>query len=765
MRLKGSGKRAADRTAPAEPSPTVPTGDGVLGRGSREASAAVATATSPEPPAAPPRNGWKPLGELLVEHRSVSHAQLAEVLLQQSSSGKPLGTLLVETGLLQESALAEALAEQFSLPMADLRREDPEPDAPKALSESVARGLVAMPLGVCDDGSIEVAIADPRDHVRREVAQAVGKPVTFVVATAGDIRRTIDRSYRALGHIDGLVAQFKATEQGRAKQPAARAADAPVTAEDAPVVQVVNMIITQALRDRASDIHIEPQDDRVRVRYRIDGALHDVLAAARLDMAPALASRIKIMAGMNIVERRRPQDGQIAHGRSTGRERRHPGRRPRPSSAARRSCMRLLDKIAAAVPRSPTSACPPTPTRRYSKLIHSPYGMVICAGPTGSGQDHHALRRRSARSTSRERNIMTIEDPVEYVFPSINQIQINEQAGITFAAGLQVDPAPGPRRHPGRRDPRRRDRPHRRAVRAHRPLRAVLAARHRRRRRPAPAPRHGHRVVPGRLVGHRRRRPAPGPPHLHRTAWSRTSRRRRSSPSTRSRAAGARHGFCTAPGCNFCAHTGYLDRIGVYELLRVTPEIKRLDRRPGHPGRDPPAGRLPGHAHPAGRGRAPRRARRHDRSPRSCAPSTPSEDLSMTDTPADPRAAVVAALRQRRPHGRRPASAGERRRRRRARGSGEAEEELLQFEITKREGHAQGPDALLPADGGVHPRRPPDPRGGRRHHRGDGQQALQADPAADGGVTACGGRHSPTRRPSTRTRFPTSTAASCGRPS
>ena len=147
---------------------------------------------------------------------------------------------------------------------------------------------------------------------------------------------------------------------------------------------------------------------------------------------------------------------------------------------------------------------------------------------------------------------MTIEDPVEYVFPSINQIQINEQAGITFAGGLQGDPAPGPRRDPRRRDARRRDRADRRPVGAHRPLRALVAARDRRRRRAPPLPRHGHRVVPRRVVGARRRRPAARPPDLQLLQRCRTSRRSRSSRSTSVAGGAAKGTFLHGEGCNFC---------------------------------------------------------------------------------------------------------------------------------------------------------------------------------------------------------------------
>lgn len=202
--------------------------------------------------------------------------------------------------------------------------------------------------------------------------------------------------------------------------------------EDAPVVQVVQLIITQGLRDRASDIHIEPHDDRVRVRYRVDGALRDQLELPGT-IGPAVVSRIKVLADLNIIERRRSQDGQIRM-RIEGRE-----VDIRVSTTAvvggEKAVLRLLDKSRPLF-RLEQLGMPPDLAERYAELLRTPYGMVICAGPTGSGKTT-TLYGSLSEIDSPERNIMTIEDPVEYSYASINQIQINEAAGITFATGLK----------------------------------------------------------------------------------------------------------------------------------------------------------------------------------------------------------------------------------------------------------------------------------------------------------------------------------------
>ena len=213
-------------------------------------------------------------------------------------------------------------------------------------------------------------------------------------------------------------------------------------------MQVVNLIIEQAVRDRASDVHIEPQEKQVRVRVRTDGALHEVLTLPA-DMAQSLLSRIKVMADMNIVERRRPQDGQF-HIAVAGHD-----LDVRVSTTStvfgEKAVLRLLEKSHALYTLDELGM-PPETAELYRELVRAPYGMMICAGPTGSGKTT-TLYATLAEVASDEINVTTIEDPVEYVLPSITQIQINEAAGVTFASGLAFDPAPGPRCDSRGRDP------------------------------------------------------------------------------------------------------------------------------------------------------------------------------------------------------------------------------------------------------------------------------------------------------------------------
>jgi len=521
---------------------------------------------------APPRavvSGTKrsQLGELLVSAQLISHDQLAEALIQQSASGKRIGTTLVELGAIGERDLAKALSTQLLVPMVDLSQQAPSPDAGDVLPESVARAHLAVPI-VVDETGVTIAVSDPTPELAKVLANACGRVVRLVIAPKSDVQRAIDTAYRALGNIREFVKAFEETSDG--PQRLTDAAVQTVNAADAPVVQVVNLLITQAMRDRASDIHIEPQGQQLRVRFRIDGALHDAVELPT-SMAAALVSRLKIMAEMNIVERRRPQDGQITMS-VDGRE-----IDIRVSTVATiwgESCvLRILDK-SRSVFRMADLGMPTDTHEVFTRMIRAPFGMVLCAGPTGSGKTT-TLYAALTEIDDPSRNIMTIEDPVEYVFPSINQIQTNEQAGISFANGL---------RSILRQDPDvilvgeiRDVETARIAVQSALTGHLVLSSLH-----ATDSAAALHRfldmgiesflvassvlaVVSQRLVRRMCQTcKAPYEPKDEELAFYTESG---GLPKTQ---------FFHGEGCNFCAGTGYRDRIGVFELMRITPEIKRL---------------------------------------------------------------------------------------------------------------------------------------------------------------------------------------------
>jgi type IV pilus assembly protein PilB len=506
------------------------------------------------------------LAGVLVGMRRVEPYQLDAA--RSAGTDGTLAVRLIRAGVISDDELAHALAEHYGVDGFDFRNTDPQADAPALLPSDLARELRAVPIS--DDGEhVVVAVVDPSPEHVSAVAAALGRPVIPVVTTHRAIERALVTEYKATREVGSQVQAFEARDALRREAEKLESAQAN---QDAPVVQVVQMIITQGLRDRASDIHIEPTGTRIRVRFRIDGALTDVLDLPG-SIGPAVVSRVKILAGMNIVERRRPQDGQISleiDGRDVD---------IRVATAAvvggEKAVLRLLDKSRSLF-RLEELGMQPDIVDRYSRLIHSPYGMVICAGPTGGGKTTTLYASLGELDTP-ERNIMTIEDPVEYTFDSINQIQINEQAGVTFAGGLKSIL---------RQDPdiilvgEIRDVDTARiAVQSALTGHLVLSSLHAteavsalyrlvdRGIEPFLIASSVTAVVAQRLV----RRSCtncledyePSPEEL---AFLRTF------GGSRAPSDGFRHGV----GCHFCAHTGYLERIGVYELLTVTDEVREL---------------------------------------------------------------------------------------------------------------------------------------------------------------------------------------------
>ena len=507
------------------------------------------------------------LGEQLVSSNLITEAQLQKALEMQRDSGGRLGEVLVSTGALSEQALAHALASFFGFDVANLRRENVDPAMLNYVSEYDAREFVAFPVRMEGD-NLFIAVAEPNEEMRNALAKASGKLVKLLIAPIGDVRWAIDSNYRALGSVAQLVQVFESVEGSRKRS--TDSSEPEIVADDAPVVQVVDRILTQAMRDRASDVHIEPADDIVRVRFRIDGALKEILQLPAA-IGPGLVSRIKIMANMNIVERRRPQDGQltiIIDGKEVD------VRVATTATIMGESCvMRLLDKTRSVL-RLNDLGMPVDTHEAYSKIVRAPFGMVLCAGPTGSGKTT-TLYATLSEVNNPTLNVMTIEDPVEYVFPSINQIQTNEQAGLTFATGL---------RSILRQDP---------DVILVGEIRDVETTRV---------------AVQSALTGHfvvSSLHATDSVSALHRfldmgiesfliasSVLAVVGQRllRRICPSCTSpyvpsdeemvfyeeSGGPAKTEFFQGTGCNFCAHTGYKDRIGIYELLVMTPEIRRL---------------------------------------------------------------------------------------------------------------------------------------------------------------------------------------------
>ncbi len=508
------------------------------------------------------------LGQVLVSRGVVTETQVAAALKAQGDSGKRLGEVLVDIGALDERGLADALADFFGMPVTDLKRDTPEPSALALVPAEVARENLAIPLRV-DDDALHVAVAQPSDDLRFLLSDVSGHSVRLSVAPMTDIRWAIDRSYQALDSVGKLVQAFEAVETTR-KRPVAEPQETTIVSENAPVVQVVDNILTQAVRDRASDVHIEPSQDVIYVRFRIDGALKDVLELP-VTMGVGLISRIKILAEINIVEKRRSQDGQFTttiDGKDTD---------VRVATVAtiwgEKCVMRILDKNRSVL-RLNDLGMPVDTHETYSKLVRAPFGMVLCAGPTGSGKTT-TLYATLSEVSDRAKNVMTIEDPVEFVFPKINQIQTNEQAGLTFASGLKsiLRQDPDVILVGEIRDVETARIAVQSALTGHFVLSSLhgndsVSALHRFLDMGIESFLIASSVIA--VVGQRLlRRICPS------CKTSYTPSREEMSFFEESEAE-PKSDFYHGAGCNYCGHTGYLDRIGVYELLQMTPEIKRL---------------------------------------------------------------------------------------------------------------------------------------------------------------------------------------------
>jgi len=311
-------------------------------------------------------------------------------------------------------------------PHAGLLRQRPEPAALQLIPEVVARRYNAIPLTI-SNRTLEVAMADPTDIFALEAFAAHSHMrVKPIAASDREVRDAIDFNYKAYGEIEHQISRISVP----AEETDDRLAIAATT--DTPLVQALNLIIEEAVKARASDIHIEPQEDRVRIRYRIDGTLQDMMSVP-VSSHRALISRIKILGSMNIADHFRPQDGQF----STEAKGREIDIRvaTAPTVVGERATLRLLDKTLATLGLSELGLLPDG-LEKFENMLKVPYGMILVSGPTGAGKTTTLYAAINSLDTM-GRNIITIEDPAEYRFKDINQIQINPQAGITFATGLR----------------------------------------------------------------------------------------------------------------------------------------------------------------------------------------------------------------------------------------------------------------------------------------------------------------------------------------
>ncbi len=368
----------------------------------------------------------KLFGELLVEHGIITPDQLAKGLERQRQTGERIGRALIAVGV-REEQIAETLARQLGIPLINIHQQGVDPAAAALLPETLARKYTVVP--VKRNGSrLTLAMADPLDVVALDdVSIATGLGVSPVITTVTDIKAAIERVYGIREHARGIIQEIAPTRTAP-DEAAEAAADRP----DAPVIRLADLILNQGIRDHASDVHIEPTENEVRVRYRIDGVLHTAMTVPKQVYVPLIA-RFKVMGRMNVAEHRVPQDGSFqitAVGRAVDLR-----VSTIPVIHGERVALRILDK-SQAILTLPQLGMDAATLQRYEQLVRLPYGIILVSGPTGSGKTTTLVSSISLLNAL-DRNIMTVEDPVEYQIPGVSQMEVNIRAGVTFANALR----------------------------------------------------------------------------------------------------------------------------------------------------------------------------------------------------------------------------------------------------------------------------------------------------------------------------------------
>ena len=511
----------------------------------------------------------KTLWDTLVEAALITEEQLREAMDILESSGESMEEYMVGQGWLTEYQLTLFTSLYLGVPFINVNRQDIQQDALDLVPEQIARKYRLIPISV-ENGALTVAMEDPRNlDALEELATASLKRVDAFISTPQDIQETIDRYYRVSGEIERQLSMLSIGSENDAEG----ALEAQLSAEaiaQAPVVRALDLLITQAVQDRSSDIHVEPQEDRLRIRFRTDGILHEIMNLPLSAHSPFI-SRIKIMAGMNIAERRRPQDGQISFKMRD----RDVDIRVATSNTiyGEMSVLRILDKSFALYTLPQLGFLPDT-YDAYTQMLKSPFGMVLVSGPTGAGKTT-TLYASVAQLDRVGRNIITIEDPVEYRFDDINQMPVNVASGFTFAAGLRATMRLDPNviLVGEIRDPETAQIAVQAALTGHLVLSSVHA--------------NDTAGVIVRLID------LGVEPFMAASALvgvvAQRMVRRLCAQCTRSRPAIAeeklayetemhetRDEFLYGDGCNFCSGTGYVGRTGIYEVMQVSEEIRRL---------------------------------------------------------------------------------------------------------------------------------------------------------------------------------------------
>jgi len=383
------------------------------------------------------------VADIVREVAKVTDEQLRQALDVQRESREPLAQILVTMGLITEKEKVRILGRQWGIPFCDLAERQIDRDLLKLVPHHLLQRWKAVPIDR-NGPRLVVAMSNPLDvYAIDQMRLVTGMDIESVIASSEDISQALGQSASAREELQGAL-QDMSQEFGDAGdiqvQASAKEGEDDLSldqlremVDDAPVVRLVNLIIHQALRDKASDIHVQPEISRVRIRYRIDGILHDVMTVPKKAQAPLL-SRIKVMADLDIAEKRAAQDGRISLRTGSGeydfRVSTNPG------VHGEKIVMRILDKRGVQV-RLDQLGIPNIMMDDFEALINRSYGIIAVTGPTGSGKSTTLYSALNVLN-SPEKNILTIEDPVEYQLPGLTQTQVNVRAGVTFASALRT---------------------------------------------------------------------------------------------------------------------------------------------------------------------------------------------------------------------------------------------------------------------------------------------------------------------------------------
>lgn len=374
------------------------------------------------------------LGDLLVQKGIITEEQLSEALKQQKEKKLMLGEMIVSMGFASQSQINDVLCEHLNIDFVDMREEEPDPQILSLLDESIMRKYTLVPLRHDNNnaGALQVAMADPMNILAMDDINIItGMQVVPILANAQDINAFLDKAF-GQQQAQNIVELYKREQEDNNKEAEKENNARREEIENAPIVVLINNIIEQAVRQRASDIHIEPMEKTVRVRYRIDGNLKEIMKYDNA-LLGAITTRLKIMSGMDISEKRKPQDGRI----TTTVDRREYDIRVSnlPTVYGEKVVMRIASKEGFNVDISKLGLTE-RDRKVFQDILRNPHGIILVTGPTGSGKSTTLYTALSELNTE-DVNIITVEDPVEANIDGINQVQVNTKANLTFASALR----------------------------------------------------------------------------------------------------------------------------------------------------------------------------------------------------------------------------------------------------------------------------------------------------------------------------------------